>query len=199
MTVEELKFRQTLVAAMVSAAQSMPNQMPPSATMNFQSTVEFLTMLGLVERPAGSDRVGERGRVDRWRALPNARLFGVAPVHRARGHRERRCRDASSPCGQELTGARRRQRWFAPIFAAEKIGGSDVVSTALDVRTMREHACGPLRFLNVEDSPVFFESCMNTPLSTLDHGFEGENAERSHRGGRENRPQRSLFVTDGAP
>ena len=52
MTVEELKFRQTLVAAMVSAAQSMPNQMPPSATMNFQSTVEFLTMLGLVERLA---------------------------------------------------------------------------------------------------------------------------------------------------
>jgi hypothetical protein len=52
MTVEEVEFQQTLVVAMVSAARSMPNQMPPSAALDFQSTIEFLIMLGIVERDA---------------------------------------------------------------------------------------------------------------------------------------------------
>ena len=50
MNIEEIEFRRTLVVAMVSAARSMPNQMPPSATLDFQSTIEFLIMLGVVER-----------------------------------------------------------------------------------------------------------------------------------------------------
>jgi hypothetical protein len=52
MTVDQIALRQTLVAAMLSAAQSMPDQMPTSATVDIHSTVEFLIMLGLVERPA---------------------------------------------------------------------------------------------------------------------------------------------------
>lgn len=53
MTVDEMELRQTLVAAMVSAAQSMSDQMPPSATRDFQSTIELLIILGLVERLPG--------------------------------------------------------------------------------------------------------------------------------------------------
>ena len=52
MTVEELKFRQTLVAAMVSAAQSMPDQLPASAKIDIHATIEFLITLGIVERLA---------------------------------------------------------------------------------------------------------------------------------------------------
>jgi hypothetical protein len=50
MNIEEIEFRRTLVVAMVSAARSMPNQMPSSAALDFQSTIEFLIMLGVVKR-----------------------------------------------------------------------------------------------------------------------------------------------------
>lgn len=50
MNPEELAFRLTLAAAMVSAAESMPKQMPRSATIDFSSTVDFLIELGLLER-----------------------------------------------------------------------------------------------------------------------------------------------------
>ncbi len=52
MNLDEIKLGQTLVVAMVSAARSMPNQMQFSAMINFQSTIEFLIMLGLVDRLA---------------------------------------------------------------------------------------------------------------------------------------------------
>jgi hypothetical protein len=52
MNADDAQFRQTLVAAMISSAQSMADHLPPSATLDFQATVAFLIELGLVERRA---------------------------------------------------------------------------------------------------------------------------------------------------
>ncbi len=80
---DETEFRQTLVAAFVSAAQSMADEMPPSATLDFQSTIEFLIIIGLVERlPSGSVQPAA-GLVELLRADLEQEGFPTKPSKRA--------------------------------------------------------------------------------------------------------------------